>query len=323
MSDTIKRIGVLTSGGDAPGMNAALRAVVRKGIYHGLEVYGISRGYEGLIHGEIQEMTIGSVADIVLRGGTILKTARSEEMRTEEGQQKAIEQLHKLQIDALVVIGGDGSFRGAQTLAARGVQIVGIPGTIDNDIAGTDLTIGFDTATNTVVDAVSKIRDTASSHERTFIVEVMGRNCGNIALQAGLACGAESILVPEIPYDLDEISDKLKRGHQRGKNHSIILVAEGVGSAYKIGEELRARSGFETRITILGHLQRGGNPSALDAVISAAMGGKAIEIILAKESNKMTAYVNQLVVSSPLDAAYGVRRPFNRELYNLANELSI
>ena len=323
MSDTINRIGVLTSGGDAPGMNAALRAVVRKGIFHGLEVYGISRGYEGLIHGEIQEMTIGSVADIVLRGGTILKTARSEEMRTAEGQQRAIEQLRSFNIDALVVIGGDGSFRGAQTLAAQGIQIVGIPGTIDNDIAGTDLTIGFDTATNTVVDAVSKIRDTASSHERTFIVEVMGRNCGNIALQAGLACGAESILVPEIPYDLDEISDKLKRGHQRGKNHSIILVAEGVGSAYKIGEELRARSGFETRITILGHLQRGGNPSALDAVIGAAMGGKAIEIILAKETNKMTAYVNQLVVSSPLDAAYGTRRPFNRELYDLANELSI
>ena len=323
LSDTINRIGVLTSGGDAPGMNAALRAVVRKGIFHGLEVYGISRGYEGLIHGEIQEMTIGSVADIVLRGGTILKTARSEEMRTAEGQQRAIEQLRSFNIDALVVIGGDGSFRGAQTLAAQGIQIVGIPGTIDNDIAGTDLTIGFDTATNTVVDAVSKIRDTASSHERTFIVEVMGRNCGNIALQAGLACGAESILVPEIPYDLDEISDKLKRGHQRGKNHSIILVAEGVGSAYKIGEELRARSGFETRITILGHLQRGGNPSALDAVIGAAMGGKAIEIILAKETNKMTAYVNQLVVSSPLDAAYGTRRPFNRELYDLANELSI
>ncbi|MDP4126140.1 MAG: 6-phosphofructokinase [Bacillota bacterium] len=323
MSDTIKRIGVLTSGGDAPGMNAAIRAVVRKGIYHGLKVYGISRGYEGLIHGEIREMTIGSVADIVLRGGTILKTARSEEMRTEEGQLKAIEQLHKFQIDALVVIGGDGSFRGAQTLAARGVQIVGIPGTIDNDIAGTDLTIGFDTAINTVVDAVSKIRDTASSHERTFIVEVMGRNCGNIALQAGLACGAESILVPEIKYDLDEICNKLKRGHQRGKNHSIILVAEGVGSAYKIGKELRARSGFETRITILGHLQRGGNPSALDAVISAAMGGKAIEIILACESNKMTAYVNQLVATRPIDAAYGTRRPFNIELYNLANELSI
>lgn len=323
MSDKIRRVGVLTSGGDAPGMNAAIRAVVRKGIYHGLEVYGISRGYEGLIHGEIQKMSLGSVADIVLRGGTMLKTARSEEMRTEEGQKKAIEQLHKRKIDALVVIGGDGSFRGAQTIAAKGVQIVGIPGTIDNDIAGTDLTIGFDTAINTVVDAVSKIRDTASSHERTFIVEVMGRNCGNIALKAGLACGAESILVPEIPYDLDEICNKLKRGHQRGKNHSIILVAEGAGNAYQIGEELKARTGFETRITILGHLQRGGNPSALDAVISAAMGGKAIEIILAKESDKMTAYVDQLVVSRPLNAAYGTRRPFDTELYNLANELSI
>jgi len=323
MSSVIQRIGVLTSGGDAPGMNAALRAVVRKGIYHGLDVYGISRGYEGLIHGEIQQMSVGSVADIVLRGGTILKTARSAEMRTVEGQQKALEQLHKLQLDALVVIGGDGSFRGAQTLVSQGIQIVGIPGTIDNDIAGTDLTIGFDTATNTVVDAVSKIRDTASSHERTFIVEVMGRNCGNIALQAGLACGAESILVPEIPFDLDEISDKLKRGHQRGKNHSIILVSEGAGSAYEIGEKLRALSGFETRITILGHLQRGGNPSALDAVIAAAMGGKAIEILLDNDTNRMTAYINQVVVSSPLDFAYGTRRPFNRDLYDLANELSI
>ncbi|KJR44607.1 6-phosphofructokinase [Desulfosporosinus sp. I2] len=323
MSGKIERIAVLTSGGDAPGMNAALRAVVRKGIYHGLNVFGVNRGYEGLIHGEIQEMSIGSVADIVLRGGTILKTARSEEMRTVEGQQKAIKQLHKFHIDALVVIGGDGSFRGAQTLSANGFQVVGIPGTIDNDIAGTDLTIGFDTAINTVVDAVSKIRDTASSHERTFIVEVMGRNCGNIALQAGIACGAESILVPEIPYDLDEISDKLKRGHLRGKNHSIILVSEGVGSAYKIGEELRARSGFETRITVLGHLQRGGNPSAQDAVIAAAMGGKAMEIVLAGESDRMTAFVNQTVISSPLAAAYGTRRPFNRELYDLANELSI
>lgn len=323
MSGIIQRVAVLTSGGDAPGMNAALRAVVRKGIYHGLEVYGVHRGYEGLIHGEIKKMSLGSVADIVLRGGTILKTARSEEMRTKEGQAKALEQLHKLNINALVVIGGDGSFRGAQTLIEQGIQIVGIPGTIDNDIAGTDLTIGFDTATNTVVDAVSKIRDTASSHERTFIVEVMGRNCGNIALQAGLACGAESILVPEIPFDLDEICHKLKRGHKRGKNHSIIIVSEGVGSVHTIGEELRVRTGFETRITILGHLQRGGNPSALDAVLSAAMGGKAIEIILGKESNRMTAYVNQVVVSSPLDAAYGTRRPFNKELYDLANELSI
>jgi 6-phosphofructokinase 1 len=323
MSRSIKQIAVLTSGGDAPGMNAAIRAVVRKGIFHGLKVFGIHRGYDGLIHGEIEEMSIGSVADIVLRGGTILKTARSEEMRTSKGQQKALEQFNNLQIDALVVIGGDGSFRGAQTLAEKGIQIVGIPGTIDNDIAGTDLTIGFDTAVNTVVDAVSKIRDTASSHERTFIVEVMGRNCGNIALQAGLACGAESILVPEIAYDLKEVCDKLKRGHQRGKKHSIILVAEGAGSAYKIGEDIRICSGFETRITVLGHIQRGGNPSALDAVIAGAMGGKAIEVILAQETNKMTAYVNQEVISRPLEAAYGERRPFNKDLYDLANELSI
>ena len=323
MSRSIKQIALLTSGGDAPGMNAAIRAVVRKGIFHGLKVFGIHRGYDGLIHGEIEEMSIGSVADIVLRGGTILKTARSEEMRTSKGQQKALEQFNNLQIDALVVIGGDGSFRGAQTLAEKGIQIVGIPGTIDNDIAGTDLTIGFDTAVNTVVDAVSKIRDTASSHERTFIVEVMGRNCGNIALQAGLACGAESILVPEIAYDLKEVCDKLKRGHQRGKKHSIILVAEGAGSAYKIGEDIRICSGFETRITVLGHIQRGGNPSALDAVIAGAMGGKAIEVILAQETNKMTAYVNQEVISRPLEAAYGERRPFNKDLYDLANELSI
>lgn len=322
MSRVVQRIGVLTSGGDAPGMNAALRAVVRKGIYHGVKVYGVSRGYEGLIHGEIQELTIGSVADIVLRGGTLLKTARSKEMLTPEGQQKALDQLHKHHIDALVVIGGDGSFRGAQTLAG-GVQIIGIPGTIDNDIPGTDLTIGFDTAVNTVIDAVGKIRDTATSHERTFIVEVMGRACGNIALQAGIACGAESILVPEIPYDLEEICDKLKRGHQRGKNHSIILVSEGVGKAYEIGEALRSRTGFETRITILGHLQRGGNPSALDAVLAASMGGKAVELILANETNKMTAYVNQVVVGKPLEAAYGERRPFNYDLYDLANQLSI
>lgn len=323
MPENTKRVGVLTSGGDAPGMNAALRAVVRKGIYHGFHVYGISRGYEGLIHGEIQEMNVGSVADIILRGGTILKTARSEEMFTLEGQQKALKQLKDHQIMALVVIGGDGSFRGAQTLSAQGIQIVGIPGTIDNDIAGTDLTIGFDTATNTVVDAVSKIRDTASSHERTFIVEVMGRNCGNIALHSGLACGAESILVPEMPFDLNEISDKLKRGHQRGKNHSIIIVSEGVGDVYKIGEELVKRSGFDTRFTILGHLQRGGNPSALDAVIAAAMGGKAIEIIQANETDRMTAYVNQTIVVRPIDASYGIRRPFNKDLYDLANQLSI
>ncbi|WP_206812459.1 6-phosphofructokinase [Paradesulfitobacterium ferrireducens] len=323
MPDTLNSIAVLTSGGDAPGMNAAIRAVVRKGIFHNLKVYGIKRGYEGLIHGEFREMSLGSVADIVHRGGTVLMTARTEEMKTPEGQQKAREQLKMRGIDGLIVIGGDGSFRGALALSAQGVKVIGIPGTIDNDIAGTDLTIGFDTAVNTVVDAVSKIRDTATSHERTFIVEVMGRNCGSIALQAGVACGAESILVPEIPFDLEDIILKLRRGHRRGKNHSIILAAEGAASAYKLAEELHAHSGFDTRVTILGHLQRGGNPSALDGVIASAMGGKAVELLLAGKSEMMTAYVNQEVTEVPLNAAFAPKRPFNRKLYELAQELAI
>lgn len=323
MTEAIKTIAVLTSGGDAPGMNAAIRSVVRKGLYHGLKVYGVKRGYEGLIHGEFREMSLGSVADIVHRGGTMLMTARSQEMLTPEGQAQAAAQLRQRGVDALVVIGGDGSYRGAQTLAAQGIKIVGIPGTIDNDIPGTDLTIGFDTAVNTVVEAVSKIRDTATSHERTFIVEVMGRTCGNIALQAGLACGAESILVPEIPFDLEEVISKLQRGHQRGKNHSIILLAEGVGSAYTISEELRKRSGFETRVTILGHLQRGGNPSAIDAVLASTMGGKAVQALLEGQTDMMTAFVNQEVVVRPLEVAYGPRPPFNRALYELAEQLSI
>lgn len=304
-------------------MNAAVRAVVRKGIYHGFNVYGIERGYEGLIHGEFRKMTLSSVADIVHRGGTCLYTARSREMMTAEGQEKAVGQLQAHGIEGLVVIGGDGSFRGAQTLSALGIKIVGIPGTIDNDIPGTDLTIGFDTAVNTVVDAVSKIRDTATSHERAFVVEVMGRTCGNIALQAGLACGAESILVPEVPFDTDDVIAKIKRGHERGKKHSIIILAEGVGSAYKFSEELQKRSGYETRVTVLGHLQRGGNPSALDGVIASAMGGKAVEILLAGQSDMMTAYVNQAVIARPLEDAYGPRPPFNRALYDLANELAI
>ncbi len=323
MVESIKKIAVLTSGGDAPGMNAAIRAVVRKGIYHGLIVCGIERGYDGLINGEIKEMSVGSVADIVHRGGTTLMTARSAEMMTKEGQNKAVAQMRDKEIDALIVIGGDGSFRGAQTLSAQGVKIVGIPGTIDNDIPGTDLTIGFDTAVNTVVDAVSKIRDTATSHERTFIVEVMGRHCGSIALQAGLACGAESILVPEVPFDFDEVIAKLHRGRQRGKNQSIIILAEGVGKAYKLADELNARTGFETRVTVLGHLQRGGNPSAFDGMMAAAMGGKAVEILLAGQTDMMTAFQNQEVVACPLEVAYGPRRPFNKTLYDLAGELAI
>lgn len=323
MATDIRSIAVLTSGGDAPGMNAAIRAVVRKGIYHGLKVYGIQKGYDGLIHGEFQEMSLGTVADIVHRGGTMLMTARSKDMMTTEGQKNAAEQLRYRDIDALVVIGGDGSYRGAQTLSAQGIPIVGIPGTIDNDIPGTELTIGFDTAVNTVVEAVSKIRDTATSHERTFLVEVMGRECGSIALQAGLACGAESILVPEILFSLDDVVAKLERGHQRGKNHSIIIVAEGAASAWKLGEDLRARTGFETRVTILGHIQRGGNPTAMDAVLGSAMGGKAVEVLCAGETDRMIAYANQKIISLPMEVAYGERKPFDLALYELANQLAI
>lgn len=323
LNSEIRSIAVLTSGGDAPGMNAAIRAVVRKGIYHGFRVYGIERGYDGLIHGMTREMSLGTVADIVHRGGTMLMTARSQEMMTQEGQGKAAEQLREQGIDALVVIGGDGSFRGAQTLSAQGIPIIGIPATIDNDIPGTELTIGFDTAVNTVIESVSKIRDTATSHERTFIVEVMGRESGSIALQAGLACGAESIIIPEIEINLDEVGAKLLRGHQRGKNHSIIIVAEGAGSAWQISEELRLKTGFDTRVTILGHIQRGGNPSALDVVTASAMGGKAVDLLRAGLSDQMTAYVNQEVIGLPLEVAYGPRKPFNQALYDLANQLAI
>lgn len=321
--DVEKTIAVLTSGGDAPGMNAAIRAVVRKGIYCGFKVYGIQRGYEGLINGEFVELKVGAVGGIVQRGGTMLMTARSEEMRTAAGQDQAAAQLKDRKIDGLVVIGGDGSFRGAQSLSQRGINVVGIPATIDNDISGTDLTIGFDTAVNTVLEAVAKIRDTATSHERIFLVEVMGRERGSIALHAGLACGAESILVPEIPFSLSEVAEKLLRGRKRGKKQSIILVAEGAGSAYQMGKQLQADTGLETRVTILGHIQRGGNPSAVDALLGATMGGKAVEILLSGKSDQMTAYRNREVIACPLEEAYTPKAPLDRKMYDLANELAI
>lgn len=320
---TTSKIAVLTSGGDAPGMNAAIRAVVRKSIYHDIEVFGVYHGYEGLIHGEIHEMKLGSVADIVHRGGTILKTARSDEMFTKEGQSKAAIALLEKGINALVVIGGDGSYRGAEKLADLGIKVVGIPGTIDNDIVGTEVTIGFDTAVNTVVDAVSKLRDTATSHERAFIVEVMGRNCGDIALRSGLAIGAESILIPEITFDLKEISEKLLRGFKRGKNHSIIIAAEGVGNVWDIAAKLKEYSGFDNRVTILGHIQRGGAPSAFDSVLGATMGAKAVEVLLDGRSEVMISFINNEIVDRPLKDAFKTKEPFNRRMYDLANQLAI
>ncbi|WP_092038892.1 6-phosphofructokinase [Planifilum fulgidum] len=319
----MKRIAVLTSGGDAPGMNAAIRAVVRKGVYHGLEVMGVYRGYHGLIRGDLKPLSLGSVGDIIHRGGTMLYTARSEEFKTEEGQEKAVKTLREHGVEGLVVIGGDGSFRGAMKLTERGIPTVGVPGTIDNDIPGTDFTIGFDTAINTVIQAIDKIRDTATSHERTYVVEVMGRDAGDIALWAGLADGAESILIPEAPYDLDEVVERLKRGNKRGKKHSIILVAEGVASGVEVGEEIRRRTGWETRVTVLGHIQRGGSPTAFDRVLASRMGAAAVDLILEGKSNQMVAIRNNQICGIPFEEAFKQKHRLDLSMYQLAGILAI
>ncbi|PTL39855.1 6-phosphofructokinase [Alkalicoccus saliphilus] len=319
----MKRIGVLTSGGDAPGMNAAIRAVVRKAIYHNLEVYGIYYGYQGLINGEIEKLELGSVGDIIHRGGTMLYTARCEEFKTPEGQQKGIEQLKKFGIEALVVIGGDGSFRGAEKLAEQGFPTIGVPGTIDNDIPGTDFTIGFDTALNTVINAVDKIRDTATSHERTYVVEVMGRDAGDLALWAGLADGAETILVPEVDENMEEIIKRLKRGHARGKKHSIIVVAEGVGSGVDIGRQIQEETDLETRVTVLGHVQRGGSPTGRDRVLASRLGAKAVELLLAGEAGQVVGIENNQIVYHSIEEALAKKPPFQQDMYQLSKELSI
>lgn len=319
----MKRIAVLTSGGDAPGMNAAIRAVVRAAIFAGTEVYGVKRGYTGLIQGDIMPLTLGSVGDIIHRGGTILYTARCEEFRTEAGRANAVEQLKQREIEALVTIGGDGTFQGASKLSALGFPTIGIPGTIDNDIAGTDFTIGFDTAINTVIECIDKIRDTAASHERTYVVEVMGRNAGDIALWSGLAGGAESILIPEQPFSLGEIIDRLKRGLERGKKHSIILVAEGAGSGVEIAKEVVDKTGLDTRVTILGHVQRGGSPTAFDRVLASRMGAKAVELLLAGEQNQMVAIHGGQITSEPLATAFTKKHVPEMSLYPLAEQLSI
>ncbi|ABZ82703.1 6-phosphofructokinase [Heliomicrobium modesticaldum Ice1] len=319
----VKHIGVLTSGGDAPGMNACLRAVVRMAIYRGIQVSGILRGYAGLLAGEMRAMDVGSVGDIIHRGGTVLRTARCKEFFEPENQALAAGKLKDAGIDALVVIGGDGSFRGAQALMRHGIRIVGIPGTIDNDIPGTDYTIGFDTAVNTVLDAINKIRDTATSHDRTNVIEVMGRRAGHIALLAGLGGGAESILVPEVPFDLDEVCARLLRGHDRGKLHSIILVAEGAGSAVEIGKRIEEKTGLETRVTILGHIQRGGNPTATDRIWASRMGAQAVEALLRGQSNIMLGVRKGELVEENLDKALTERNGLDEPLYRLAGVLSI
>ncbi|MGM1032473.1 MAG: 6-phosphofructokinase [Bacillota bacterium] len=319
----MKRIGVLTSGGDSPGMNAAVRAVVRKAIFHEMEVFGIYHGYQGLINGNIKKLELGSVGDIIHRGGTMLHTARCPEFKTEEGQLKAIEQLNKHGIEGIVIIGGDGSYRGARALTERGFPCIGVPGTIDNDIPGTDFTIGFDTALNTVIDAIDKIRDTATSHERTYVVEVMGRDAGDIALWAGLAGGAETILCPEYEYDIEDLIGKLNRGHDRGKKHSIIIVAEGVGSAVDISRKIEAKAGFETRVTVLGHVQRGGSPSANDRVLASRLGARAVELLLEGKGGRAVGIEQNQLVDYDIIEALSKPHTIDKKMYELSAELSI
>ncbi|CAH0346229.1 6-phosphofructokinase [Bacillus sp. CECT 9360] len=319
----MKRIGVLTSGGDSPGMNAAIRAVVRKAIFHEIEVYGIYHGYQGLIEGEIKKLELGSVGDIIHRGGTMLYSARCLEFKTEEGQLKGIEQLNKHGIEGLVIIGGDGSYRGAKALTERGYPCVGVPGTIDNDIPGTEFTIGFDTALNTVIDAIDKIRDTATSHERTYLIEVMGRNAGDIALWAGLAGGAETILVPEYVSSMDEITVKLKRGHERGKKHSIIIVAEGVGSAVDFSKKIEKATGFETRVTVLGHVQRGGSPTASDRVLASRLGALAVELLIEGKGGRAVGIEKNRLVDYDIIEALAMPHNIDKKMYDLSSELSI
>ncbi|WP_226656359.1 6-phosphofructokinase [Pseudalkalibacillus hwajinpoensis] len=319
----MKRIGVLTSGGDSPGMNAAIRAVVRKAIYHDIEVYGIYHGYTGLINGNIEKMEIGSVADIIHRGGTMLYSARCPEFKTLEGQLKGVENLKKFGIEGLVVIGGDGSYRGAQKLTGHGFPTIGIPGTIDNDIPGTDFTIGFDTALNTVIQAIDKIRDTATSHERTYVIEVMGRDAGDIALWSGLADGAESILIPEEKFEMSDILSRLKRGHDRGKRHSIIVVAEGVGSGVEIGKQIQEEMNMETRVTVLGHVQRGGSPTASDRVLASRLGARAVELLLEGAEGRTVGIQNNQIVDLDINEALALPHEVNQKMCQLAKELSI
>jgi 6-phosphofructokinase 1 len=319
----MKRIGVLTSGGDSPGMNAAIRAVVRKGLYHGLEVYGIYQGYHGLMEGHIKKMDAGSVGDIIHRGGTILQTARSKEFMTPEGREKAVRVLKEHQIEGLIVIGGDGSFRGARELSRMGIATIGVPGTIDNDIPVTDYTIGFDTATNTVVEAIDKIRDTATSHERTFVIEVMGRDAGDIALFSGLVGGAESILIPEEDFDIDEIVDRLVKAKQRGKKHSIIIVAEGVMSGAEFAQLIQERVGVEVRTSVLGHIQRGGSPSAFDRMLGSRLGAYAVELLLQGKTSRMVGIQRNKLIDEDFDVALSQKHELDLSIYRLAKELSI
>ncbi len=318
----MKKIGVLTSGGDAPGMNAAIRAVVRTGLSKGMEVMGIYRGYNGLINGDVKNLSVRSVSDVIQHGGTMLYTARCKEFRFEEGLQKAKKTCLEQGIEGIVVIGGDGSFRGAADLSARGIPCVGIPGTIDNDISMSEYTIGYDTAMNTAMDLVDKLRDTSQSHDRCSVVEVMGRNAGYIAVNTGIACGATCVIVPEVPWTIEAVCDKIKRTRETGKHHFIVVVSEGVGNAAEIAKDIEHYTGVESRATILGHVQRGGSPTIRDRVAASQLGYYAVQLLYSGKGNRVVGIQNNKIVDYDIQEALSMKKPFESELYKIADEIS-
>ncbi len=320
----IKTIGVLTSGGDAPGMNPAIRAVVRSAIYHGYNVKGIRHGYNGLLTDDIVDMNLRSVSEIIHRGGTMLYTARSMEFMTEAGQQKAADTCKKYGIDALVVIGGDGSFRGCQAIAKKGIKCIGIPGTIDNDIACSDYTIGYDTALNTAMEMIDKLRDTTQSHERCCVVEVMGRHAGYLAINTAIATGALSVIIPEQEYNIErDVLSRIRATQKQGKKNFIVLVAEGVGKATKIARTIEEVTGIETRATILGHVQRGGSPSRRDRVVAGEMAVRAIELLAGGQYNRIVGMKDNKIVDYDIEEALAMTKELDPHLLEIAREISI
>lgn len=317
-------IGVLTSGGDAPGMNAAIRAIVRAGCEKGLKVYGINRGYQGLIDEDLRELNIRSVSDIIHRGGTMLYSARCLAFKEEEGMQKAVETCKKYGIEGIVVIGGDGSFRGARDLSLRGIPCIGIPGTIDNDIVSSDYTIGYDTCLNTIMDMVDRIRDTVESHSRCMVIEVMGNRCGDLTLNSGIAVGATAIVIPEINYDVEKhVIERIRRTQKTDKKHFLIMVAEGIGGVAELAKKIQEECGVETRSIVLGHVQRGGSPTARDRVMASLMGYEAVQLLLQGIGNRVVVVKDDKIVNYDIYEALNMTKEVDETIYKIAHEISI
>ena len=320
----MKTIGVLTSGGDAPGMNAAVRAVVRTACENGLKVIGINRGYQGLIEGDVRELNIRSVSDIIHRGGTMLYSARCTAFKEEAGMQSAIDSCKKLGIEGIVVIGGDGSFRGARDLSLRGIPCIGVPGTIDNDIVSSDYTIGYDTCLNTVMQMVDRVRDTVESHSRCIVVEVMGNRCGDLTLNAGIAVGATAIVIPEIQSDIEKhVIERIRRTQKTDKKHFIVMVAEGIGGVEELARKIEKECGVESRAIVLGHVQRGGSPTVRDRVAASQMGYKAVQLLMAGIGNRVVVQKDDHIIDYDIYEALSMERTVNEELYKIAHEISI